>query len=194
MKDNIPGFIGYHVSKTGNVYSRYVRGSRGKLSNDFTLLRPKKRPKYHSVSLYRDGKPTKIFVHRLVAMVYLSNPNNLPIVMHLDNNIYNNHYKNLKWGTQKENVHQSIRDGNNLISVVGKDNIHRKLNINDIPKIKRYYNRLLSELIQLGFTKWKVNKTLLRVLGKRFGVGDRIIRNIINNSMKTKKIAIVKDR
>lgn len=31
MKDNIPGFIGYHVSKTGNVYSRYVRGSRGKL-------------------------------------------------------------------------------------------------------------------------------------------------------------------
>ena len=181
MKDNIPGFIGYHVSKTGNVYSRYVRGSRGKLSNDFTPLRPKKRPKYHSVSLYRDGKSTKIFVHRLVAMVYLSNPNNLPIVMHLDNNIYNNYYKNLKWGTQKENVHQSIRDGNNLISVVGKDNIHRKLNINDIPKIKRYYNRLLSELIQLGFTKWKVNKTLLRVLGKRFGVGDRIIRNIINN-------------
>lgn len=187
MKDNILGFIGYHVSKTGNVYSRYVRGSRGKLSNDFTPLRPKKRPKYHSVSLYRDGKSTKIFVHRLVAMVYLSNPNNLPIVMHLDNNIYNNYYKNLKWGTQKENVHQSIRDGNNLISVVGKDNIHRKLNINDIPKIKRYYNRLLSELIQLGFTKWKVNKTLLRVLGKRFGVGDRIIRNIINNSYENKE-------
>lgn len=187
MKDNIPGFIGYHVSKTGNVYSRYVRGSRGKLSNDFTPLRPKKRPKYHSVSLYRDGKSTKIFVHRLVAMVYLSNPNNLPIVMHPDNNIYNNYYKNLKWGTQKENVHQSIRDGNNLISVVGKDNIHRKLNINDIPKIKRYYNRLLSELIQLGFTKWKVNKTLLRALGKRFGVGDRIIRNIINNSYENKE-------
>lgn len=59
MKDNIPGFMGYHVSKTGNVYSRYVRGSRGKLSNDFTPLRPKKRPKYHSVSLYRDGKSTK---------------------------------------------------------------------------------------------------------------------------------------
>jgi hypothetical protein len=110
MKDNIPGFIGYHVSKTGNVYSRYVRGSRGKLSNDFTPLRPKKRPKYHSVSLYRDGKSTKIFVHRL-----------------------------------------------------------------------------LSELIQLGFTKWKVNKTLLRVLGKRFGVGDRIIRNIINNSYENKE-------
>ena len=187
MKDNIPGFMGYYVSKTGSVYSRYVRGSRGKLSNEFTPLIPKKRPKYYSVSLYRDGKSTKIFVHRLVATVYVPNPNNLPVVMHLDNDIYNNYYKNLKWGTQKENVHQSIRDGNNLISVMGKDNIHRKLNINDIPKIKRYYNRLLSELIQLGFTKWKVNKTLLRVLGKRFGVGDRVIRNILNNSYENKE-------
>lgn len=56
MKDNIPGFMGYYVSKTGSVYSRYVRGSRGKLSNEFTPLIPKKRPKYYSVSLYRDGK------------------------------------------------------------------------------------------------------------------------------------------
>lgn len=131
MKDNIPGFMGYYVSKTGSVYSRYVRGSRGKLSNEFTSLIPKKRPKYYSVSLYRDG--------------------------------------------------------NNLISVMGKDNIHRKLNLNDIPKVKAYYNTLLSELIQLGFTKWKVNKTLLRVLGKRFGVGDRVIRNILNNSYENKE-------
>lgn len=132
MKDNIPGFMGYYVSKTGSVYSRYVRGSRGKLSNEFTPLIPKKRPKYYS-------------------------------------------------------VYQSIRDGNNLISVMGKDNIHRKLNLNDIPKVKAYYNTLLSELIQLGFTKWKVNKTLLRVLGKRFGVGDRVIRNILNNSYENKE-------
>lgn len=87
----------------------------------------------------------------------------------------------------KDNIHQSIRDGNNLISVMGKDNIHRKLNLNDIPKVKAYYNTLLSELIQLGFTKWKVNKTLLRVLGKRFGVGDRVIRNILNNSYENKE-------
>lgn len=110
MKDNIPGFMGYYVSKTGSVYSRYVRGSRGKLSNEFTPLIPKKRPKYYSVSLYRDGKSTKIFVHRLVATVYVPNPNNLPVVMHLDNDIYNNYYKNLKWGTQKENIQQCIRD------------------------------------------------------------------------------------
>lgn len=87
MKDNIPGFIGYHVSKTGNVYSRYVRGSRGKLSNDFTPLRPKKRPKYYSVSLYRDGKSIKIFVHRLVGKRF-------GVGDRIIRNIINNSYEN----------------------------------------------------------------------------------------------------
>ena len=43
MKDNIPGFMGYYVSKTGSVYSRYVRGSRGKLSNENKESRGSKR-------------------------------------------------------------------------------------------------------------------------------------------------------
>lgn len=62
MKDNIPGFMGYYVSKTGSVYSRYVRGSRGKLSNEFTPLIPKKRPKYYSVSLITVMKTKKVEV------------------------------------------------------------------------------------------------------------------------------------
>lgn len=33
--------------------------------------------------------------------------------MHLDNNIYNNHYKNLKWGTYKENTQQMMMEGRN---------------------------------------------------------------------------------
>lgn len=52
-------------------------------------------------------------MNRLVAIVYIPNPSNLPIVMHLDNNIYNNHYKNLKWGTYKENTQQMMREGRN---------------------------------------------------------------------------------
>lgn len=34
MKDNIPGFMGYYVSKTGSVYSRYVRGSKVEVVKD----------------------------------------------------------------------------------------------------------------------------------------------------------------
>ena len=74
-------------------------------------LIPKKRPKYYSVSLYRDGKSTKIFVHRLVATVYVPNPNNLPVVMHLDNDIYNNYYKKSKKGGYPERKCTPIYQG-----------------------------------------------------------------------------------
>lgn len=49
----------------------------------------------------------------MVALVHIPNQDNLPIVMHLDNNIYNNHYKNLQWGTYKMNTQQMMREGRN---------------------------------------------------------------------------------
>ena len=64
---------------------------------------------YLYVSL--SGKQFRL--NRLVALVYLPNPHNLPVVMHLDNNIYNNCYKNLKLGTYKENIQQMMREGRN---------------------------------------------------------------------------------
>ena len=50
-------------------------------------------------------------ISRLVATAYLPNPNHLPIVMHLDNNPANDYYRNLKWGTQEENVKQCLSEG-----------------------------------------------------------------------------------
>lgn len=43
-------------------------------------------------------------VHILVAEAFVPNPNNYPIVMHIDNNKENKHYTNLKWGTVSENT------------------------------------------------------------------------------------------
>lgn len=50
-------------------------------------------------------------IHRLVAETFIPNPNNLPLVMHLDNDPLHNHVSNLKWGTQKENCEQCVNDG-----------------------------------------------------------------------------------
>lgn len=46
-------------------------------------------------------------VHILVAEAYVPNPNNLPIVMHIDNNKENKNYTNLKWGTISENTKEA---------------------------------------------------------------------------------------
>jgi hypothetical protein len=47
--------------------------------------------------------PSK-YIHRLVAMYYVENPEDLNVVNHLDNNPLNNHYTNLEWCTHKQNI------------------------------------------------------------------------------------------
>jgi len=59
---------------------------------------------YYSYSLTVNGKSTLIFVHRLVAITYLPNPDNLPYVDHIDNNKFNNHVSNLRWISHQQNT------------------------------------------------------------------------------------------
>lgn len=101
---DIKGYEGlYKISSNGDIYS-VIRGKERKLkiskSNGYVLI-----------DLYKDGVGKWYRVHRLVAETYVENPDNLPVVMHLDNNKQNNHYSNLKWGTISENTKQAFDDG-----------------------------------------------------------------------------------
>ena len=50
-------------------------------------------------------------VHILVAESYLPNPNNYPVVMHIDNNKANPNVNNLQWGTVSQNTKSAFDDG-----------------------------------------------------------------------------------
>ena len=59
---------------------------------------------YKSVNLVNDKHRKKFLVHRLIAMTYLENPINKPIVDHI-NGIHNdNRLINLRWASSTENT------------------------------------------------------------------------------------------
>ena len=66
---------------------------------------------YKQVSLWKNNKKINLFVHRLVAEAFISNPSNKPEVNHKDGNRQNNHVSNLEWATSKENSQHAVNTG-----------------------------------------------------------------------------------
>ena len=111
MKENIPGYPGYHVTRDGKVYSCLIQGGsskRGPWKLRYTAIT---KTGHEQIRLRTPTGFRSKGVHRLVALAYIPNPNGKPEVCHKDNNPTNDYYKNLYWGTHKENLHQMIRDG-----------------------------------------------------------------------------------
>ena len=103
---DVKGYEGsYQVSNLGNVKSldRIITHRNGRKFNvKGKMLTPKKHTGgYSQVCL---SKRNYRYIHRLVAEVFIPNPENLPEVNHKDENKKNNHAENLEWCTSKYNT------------------------------------------------------------------------------------------
>ncbi|MED0951988.1 NUMOD4 domain-containing protein [Bacillus cereus] len=67
---------------------------------------------YLRTLLHNGEKKSMKGIHRLVAEVFIENPENKGIVNHKDSNRQNNHVNNLEWVTQKENIQHAFASGN----------------------------------------------------------------------------------
>ena len=68
---------------------------------------------YKYCNISTKGIVTKVKIHRLVAKYFVNNTDkDKVIVNHKDLNKLNNHYNNLEWTTQKENVHHYFKNKN----------------------------------------------------------------------------------
>lgn len=105
---DVEGYEGkYQISNFGNVksISRHIRLQNGvlmKLPNK--ILKTMDRNGYRMVNLFMDGKTKSVNVHRLVALSFIPNPNNLPFVNHKDEVRSNNNVSNLEWCSCKYNL------------------------------------------------------------------------------------------
>ena len=104
----IPEYEGkYEVSNYGNVRSLNYRGT-----NQVKNLQPSLGGRgYLMVGLCKDGKMRTEKIHRLVARLFVPNPDNKPQVNHIDGVKTNNQASNLEWVTSGENQAHAYRKG-----------------------------------------------------------------------------------
>lgn len=93
---DVNGYEGlYQVSSLGNVKS---------VRNDRVLKPCIHKLGYASVMLYKNNRPKRYNIHRLVATAFLDNNNHYDLVNHIDENKSNNKVDNLEWCSREYNM------------------------------------------------------------------------------------------
>ena len=150
----IKGYEDYLISKSGKIYSIIKR----------RLLKPYDANGYYKVYLKdkRLNKCVSVFLHRLIAIQFIPNPRNLPVVNHKDGNKKNNSIYNLEWCTEEYNHRHALETG--LLRVKGEDNPRAKLTVEQVQEIYKFY-----------FDR-KYNK---KQISRLFNVSDALIGEIV---------------
>lgn len=111
---DIPNYEGlYQVSNFGNIKT-VNRSNKDKIGRKHTIKETICKPSidtsgYMQVVLTKNKKRKSYKVHRLVAMVFIPNHNNLPQINHKDENKLNNNVENLEWCTHEYNCQYGTR-------------------------------------------------------------------------------------
>lgn len=100
----------------------------------------------------RAGRQKIAYVHLIVAATFIPNPQNLPVVNHLDGNPHNNRQSNLEWVTQKDNVRHAVEIG--LIKTIEAETVKQILQEYDSRKQSGMTAKSIGA--RHGISKWTV--------------------------------------
>lgn len=116
----IPGFENYEVSSEGRVRSigRWENTKHGgmRFRKGRILKQVDRGNGYQCVGIFNEEGHRLVNIHRLVAEVFLPNPDNLPQVNHKDECKSNNSVENLEWCS----VEYNLTYGNHNKNIVTK--------------------------------------------------------------------------
>jgi hypothetical protein len=109
------------------------------------------------------------YYHRYLATLYIPNPNNYPMINHIDGNPSNNSIDNLEWTTSLGNRRHAMENklwGKNILD-------KRKLTDKQADEIRQKY-------IPRVYT--------IKKLAEEYNVSKRTIKNIVYNKIYIKKM------
>lgn len=140
----INGFPQYEISMLGNVKKN------GKLLNVGI-----NQSGYYRINLYIGRKAYTNTIHRLIALHFIPNPNNYPILNHIDGNKLNNSLDNLEWCTYSHNTQHAY---DNKLMKAKSCELHgrSKLTKENVSGIRsgKYTERQVKDLFNLSRTQF----------------------------------------
>lgn len=99
---DIPDFEGYMISNFGRVYSNKKNRLMSISKND---------KGYCYAHIYKNSKQHHLKLHRLVAKLFIPNPNSYNEVNHIDGDKNNNKADNLEWCDHTYNMREAFKNG-----------------------------------------------------------------------------------
>lgn len=150
MKLTINELAPYFVTKQGDVIQEVKNKKLTQFIDKYG---------YRGVNLKLKGEWKRYLVHRLVAKVYIPNPDNKPQVNHKDGDKTNNHVDNLEWCTNQENRNHAVL---NLLHKhqkysLKKDNVFLG-NFNSSKEIAERFNLDQSAICKVANGRYKHTK------------------------------------
>lgn len=145
----------------------YEVSNTGLVRRNAKILKPQKNSKgYLRVQITNNKQRSRFFVHRMVAELFVPNPDNKPQVNHKDGNKLNNHYTNLECVTPSENYVHGVSLNLYESKYKGEGMPNAVLTEDDVKKIRATCVKGHPELGYEG-------------LGKKYGVSGQHIKNIV---------------
>lgn len=159
----IQGYEGlYEINSSGQILSIGRKGCKGGVLQWINEEYPK-------ISLTKESKTKRFFIHKLVAQTFIPNPHNKPQINHKDGNKYNPSSDNLEWCDNSYNTKHAYSTGLTK-KRYNESNPNHKLKLEQIKEIgeaintrgKNYGRKELAQRFNVSECTIKYHANILR--------------------------------
>ena len=142
----------YKESKNSRWGHRvYEVSNLGRVKLNGKIVEPAKSGQYYTVA--------RCLLHRVVAQLFIPNPENKPYIDHINGNTHDNRVSNLHWVSQKENINNPICRNKMSESHKGKEPANKGKKGPPSPMKGKHYSDEFKQKVSKGVKEyWKRKK------------------------------------